>query len=126
MVYGHCQHSHVVFTHGANKQAPLNVAGQQVAINICYEDVFGEELIWCFTASRHPRQSIEYGLVWPFTGATTALADCPYAGCGNWRPMLRATNTGMTAVIEANGNIQSAASGFHARCIERAVSPIKG
>ena len=27
------------------RQAPLAVAGQAVAMNICYEDVFGEEII---------------------------------------------------------------------------------
>ena len=32
------------FSRGAAVQAPLAVAGQQVAINICYEDAFGEEI----------------------------------------------------------------------------------
>ena len=31
------------FTAGAPQQAALNVAGQRIAANICYEDVFGEE-----------------------------------------------------------------------------------
>ena len=30
---------------GDARQAPLAVAGQKVAVNICYEDVFGEEII---------------------------------------------------------------------------------
>jgi apolipoprotein N-acyltransferase len=33
------------FSRGPEKQAPLAVAGQQVAANICYEDVFGNEII---------------------------------------------------------------------------------
>jgi len=30
---------------GDARQVPLDVAGQRVAVNICYEDVFGEEII---------------------------------------------------------------------------------
>ena len=30
---------------GATHQQPLHIAGQKVAVNICYEDVFGEEII---------------------------------------------------------------------------------
>ncbi|CAN0272504.1 unnamed protein product, partial [Phaeothamnion confervicola] len=33
------------FARGAAVQKPMQVAGQSVAINICYEDAFGEELI---------------------------------------------------------------------------------
>ena len=33
------------FARGAEDQRPLAVAGQRVAVNICYEDVFGEEII---------------------------------------------------------------------------------
>lgn len=32
------------FSRGDIKQKPLNVAGQKVAVDICYEDVFGEEI----------------------------------------------------------------------------------
>jgi apolipoprotein N-acyltransferase len=33
------------FSRGGAGQQPLSVAGEQVAINICYEDAFGEEII---------------------------------------------------------------------------------
>jgi apolipoprotein N-acyltransferase len=33
------------FARGAPDQQPLAVAGQSVAVNICYEDAFGEEII---------------------------------------------------------------------------------
>ena len=32
------------FSRGRLPQPPLEVAGQRVAVNICYEDVFGEEI----------------------------------------------------------------------------------
>ena len=33
------------FSRGSIDQRPLAVAGQRVAVNICYEDAFGEEII---------------------------------------------------------------------------------
>jgi apolipoprotein N-acyltransferase len=34
------------FSRGELDQKPMNLAGQSVAVNICYEDAFGEELIY--------------------------------------------------------------------------------
>src|SRR5690606_28098602 len=33
------------FGRGAHGQAPFEIAGQRFAFNICYEDLFGEELV---------------------------------------------------------------------------------
>ena len=33
------------FSRGATTQRPMAIAGQHVAVNICYEDAFGEEII---------------------------------------------------------------------------------
>ena len=44
------------FTRGAPDQQPLDVAGQRVAVNICYEDVFGEEIIRQLPRSDAARQ----------------------------------------------------------------------
>lgn len=114
------------FTHGASKQAPLNVAGQQVAINICYEDVFGEELIGAL-----PQAGILANLsntAW--FGRSLAqpqhLQIARMRAVETGRPMLRATNTGMTAVIEANGNIQAQLPAFTQGALNATVSPYQG
>ena len=33
------------FSHGERVQQPIQAAGQKIAVNICYEDAFGEEII---------------------------------------------------------------------------------
>lgn len=93
------------FARGAPTQQPLAVAGQKVAMNICYEDVFGEEIIrqlpqatllanvsndaW-FGDSIAPRQHLQISQMRALeTGRTT----------------LRATNTGMTAIIDQRGRV---------------------
>lgn len=101
------------FARGAATQKPLAVAGQKVAINICYEDVFGEEIIrqlpeatllanvsndaW-FGDSIAPRQHLQISQM-------RALETGRY--------MLRATNTGMTAIVDEKGRIVAQAPVFH-------------
>lgn len=94
------------FSRGPEKQAPLAVAGQQVAVNICYEDVFGEEIIRAL-----PQAGILANLsntAW--FGHSLAqpqhLQIARMRAVETGRPMLRATNTGMTAVIDADGSVQ--------------------
>ena len=95
------------FSRGPEMQPPLAVAGQQVAVNICYEDVFGEEIIRAL-----PQASILANLsntAW--FGRSLAqpqhLQIARLRAVETGRPMLRATNTGMTAVIAADGSLQA-------------------
>lgn len=101
------------FNRGDSEQAPMRIAGQNVAPNICYEDVFGEEII------HSVRGDVAGG------GASLLLNVSNLAWFGDsWalrqhlqisrmrametaRPMLRSTNTGMTAAIEPNGTVRA-------------------
>ena len=100
------------FSRGAQVQKPMQVAGQKVAVNICYEDVFGEEII---------RQLPEATMLANFTndawwGDTVAsrqhLQISQMRALETGRPMLRATNTGVTAIIDARGRIVASAAEF--------------
>jgi apolipoprotein N-acyltransferase len=93
------------FSRGEPYQRPLNVAGQRVAVNICYEDAFGEEII---------RQLPEATLLANFTndawwgksaasGQHLQIAQMRSQETGRY--MLRATNTGVTAIIDERGRI---------------------
>lgn len=95
------------FSRGPESQPPLAVAGQHVAVNICYEDVFGEEIIRAL-----PQAGILANLsntAW--FGRSLAqpqhLQIARLRAVETGRPMLRATNTGMTAVIAADGSLQA-------------------
>jgi apolipoprotein N-acyltransferase len=86
-------------------QTPLNVAGQQVAANICYEDVFGEEIIRAL-----PQATLLVNVTndaW--YGHSTAAAQhnqiSQFRALEAGRMMLRATNTGVTSIIDAHGRV---------------------
>ena len=90
---------------GGERQAPLDVAGQRVAANICYEDVFGEEIIRAlpdatllvnFTNDAwygHSHAAEQHNQISQMRALETG------------RMMLRATNTGVTSIIGANGRV---------------------
>ena len=86
-------------TRGAERQPPLHLAGQKVAMNICYEDVFGEELIRSLpeaTLMLNISNLAWYGDSW---AQPQHLQIARLRALETGRPMLRATNTGMTAVV---------------------------
>ena len=93
------------FSRGSDTPSPLALGSQQVAINICYEDLFGEEII-----RQLPRATLLANLsniAW--FGDSLAphqhLQISRMRSLETGRPMLRATNTGMTAVIDARGRV---------------------
>ncbi|MEW6133834.1 MAG: apolipoprotein N-acyltransferase [Pseudomonadota bacterium] len=100
------------FARGDKDQEPFAVAGQRVAVNICYEDVFGEEII---------RALPEATLLVNVTNDAwfgESLAGWQHAQMSQMRAlesgryMLRATNTGVTAIIDEKGRVVSALPEF--------------
>ena len=88
---------------GGEHQPLLRVAGQRVAIAICYEDVFGEELIRYL-----PEASLLVNVsndAW-YGHSHAAMQHNQIAqmrALESGRMMLRATNTGVTSIIGRDG-----------------------
>lgn len=100
------------FDRGADHQLPLAVDDQLLAVDICYEDTFGEEIA-ATVASNGPDA--------PGASILANLSNLAWFG-DSWalrqhlwisrmraletaRPMVRATNTGATAAIDAQGRV---------------------
>jgi apolipoprotein N-acyltransferase len=90
---------------GGVAQPPLNVAGQKVAVNICYEDAFGEEIIRSLPEANllvnvsndawygNSHASMQHNQLSQMRALETG------------RMVLRATNTGVTSIIGRSGHI---------------------
>jgi apolipoprotein N-acyltransferase len=90
---------------GDDRQAPLNVAGQKVAVNICYEDAFGEEIIRALpqaTLLVNVTNDAWYGYSY---AAAQHNQISQMRALETGRMMLRATNTGVTSIIGADGKV---------------------
>jgi apolipoprotein N-acyltransferase len=93
------------FSRGAPEQRPLAVAGQRIAVNICYEDAYGGELI---------RQLPEATLLVNVSNVAwfgDSLAPAQHLQIARARALetgrmhLTATNTGITAAIGRDGGV---------------------
>ncbi len=92
---------------GGLPQAPLKVAGQKVAVNICYEDVFGEEIIRALpeaTLLVNVSNDAWYG---NSHAAMQHNQISQMRALETGRMMLRATNTGVTSIIGVDGNVRA-------------------
>ena len=100
------------FNRGALGQPSFEVQGQRLAPNICYEDLFGEELATRFTdAAIAPTVFVNVSNLGWF-GDTVAvdqhLAISRMRALEFQRPFVRATNTGATAILDHQGHITAA------------------
>lgn len=114
------------FTPGGHEQAPLVVAGQPAGISICFEDAFGEEV-----RKSLPQSTL---LVNVSNDAWFGGSDAPHQhlqmarmrALESGRPLLRGTNTGLTAITDHRGQLQGMAPQFEATVLRGEVQPMSG
>ena len=97
------------FNRGVLVAPSFEVKGERIAPNICYEDLFGEELAARFTdAASAPTILANISNIGWF-GETIAVEQhlniSRMRSLELQRPMLRATNTGATVVIDHQGHV---------------------
>jgi len=90
---------------GEEGVAPLLLAGQRVAVDICYEDVFGEEIARSAADSTLLANLSNTAWFGDSLAQPQHLQIARIRALETGRPILRATNTGMTAVIHPDGSV---------------------
>ena len=114
------------FSRGAAQQSAIHAAGQAIGVSICYEDAFGAEIIrqlpqasllvnvsedaW-FGNSLAPHQRLQMARMRAIESA---------------RPMLRAANTGLSAIIDARGRLLAVSPQFRPFVLVGEVQPMQG
>ncbi|HEX2530996.1 MAG TPA: apolipoprotein N-acyltransferase [Burkholderiaceae bacterium] len=122
------------FTRGATLQAPFRVKDQWVLPNICYEDLFGEEIADQLGAgyfSGTPQASMLLNMsniAWfgDSIAVPQHLQISQMRALETGRPMLRATNTGTTAVIEPSGKVSASLPTFERGVLTASVQGYQG
>lgn len=93
------------FTRGTDRPEPMTLAGRRVAFDVCYEDLFGAEII----RQVGPAEILVNVSNVAWFGDSMALPQhldiSRMRAIETARPMLRATNTGMTASIDPHGRV---------------------
>jgi apolipoprotein N-acyltransferase len=115
---------------GPVAQKPFFVKNQPVAVDICYEDIFGEEIAHTLRNQETPAGILVNSTNLAWFGNTIALDQhlqiARMRSIETGRPMLRATNTGMTAVIGADGKVISKLPTFTTGVLEARVQGMSG
>ncbi|MFZ1181130.1 MAG: apolipoprotein N-acyltransferase, partial [Herbaspirillum sp.] len=119
-------------TRGKSLQPPFQVKQQWIMPNICYEDLFGEEIAGQIRATAGQAQaSILLNLsniAW--FGHSIALPQhlqiSQMRALETGRPMLRSTNTGATAVIGPDGRLLSALQPYTRNVLTASIQGYQG
>ncbi len=113
-------------TPGPRDQGPMRLGGQRIAINICYEDLFGRVI-----RRGLPEATLLLNisnLAW--YGRSLAqpqhLQIARVRALETGRPMLRSTNTGMTAVVQPDGSVAGVLPQFERGALEMEVIGYEG
>lgn len=114
------------FSSGGTARAPIEVNGHRVGVSICFEDVFGSELA---------RESRSAGILVNATNdAWFAHSSAPYQhlqiarfrALENGRWLVRATNTGISALIGPDGRLRERSALYATELMRGEVVPRSG
>ncbi|APD13658.1 apolipoprotein N-acyltransferase [Pandoraea pulmonicola] len=118
------------FQRGTATPAGFPVRDQRVALDICYEDLFGEEIARSLRGTPEPATVLANATNLAWFGDTIALDQ--HLQIARMRtletglPMLRATNTGATAIIDAQGRVQGRLPAMTTGALTGSVQPYTG
>jgi apolipoprotein N-acyltransferase len=110
-------------------QPPMHLGGQRIAVNICYEDLFGEVIIEAWKGDVEPTIMLNMSnLAWfqDSLALPQHLQISRMRALETQHPMLRATNTGATAIIDARGRVTAALPFLTAGALTGQVQGVEG
>lgn len=113
-------------TRGARDQAPMHFGDQRVALNICYEDLFGAELIRALPAATLMLNISNLAWYGDSFAQPQHLQIARARALETGRPMLRSTNTGMTAVVQPDGRVTDVLPAFERGVLRVEVQGFQG
>ena len=114
------------FTRGTTEPQPMRLAGQRVAFNVCYEDLFGEEIIRQAGVANILVNISNVAWFADSWALPQHLDISRMRSIETGRPMLRATNTGMTASIDPHGRVLARLAPFTVGALDVAAQGTTG
>ncbi len=115
---------------GDRYQRPMELAGQQIAVNICFEDLFGAQILDAWhDPQREPTLLLNLSnLAWfdDSIALPQHLQISRMRALETARPLLRATNTGITAIIDAQGQVVAQLAPLTQATLEGSVQATSG
>ena len=114
------------FVPGRQEKPLLTLAGQRVGISICFEDVFGEEVIDALPEATLLINASNDAWFGDSIAAPQHLQIARMRSLETARYMMRSTNTGVSAIINDKGEIEDQSPQFEVHVLTGKVQPMKG
>ena len=114
------------FSRGALGQPPIRAAGVSFGVMICYEDIFGEEVIAQLPAAQVLVNVSNDAWFGKSFAAEQHLQSSQMRAIETGRPVVRSTNTGVTAAIAPDGRVTSRLPWFTHGILTTEVTPMQG
>ena len=114
------------FDRGKPDQPPLPAGGMRWGVAICYEDIFGEELIRQLPSAQAFVVVSNDAWFGESLAADQHLQSSQARALETGRWVVRATNTGASAAIDPRGRVQSRLAPFTAATLGAEVTPRDG
>lgn len=114
------------FSKGPDHQYPLRIHGLPVSIFICYESAYPNEVRDHLNRAAYIITLTDdswFGHSWASSQQEEIEA---MRAVETERPILRATNNGITSIIDSNGHIIARAPSFEATVLQGSIQPITG
>jgi apolipoprotein N-acyltransferase len=111
---------------GPVRQSPLQMPGVALAPTICYEDVFGAELRAFLPAAGLLVNVSNDAWFGDSIAPHQHLQMARFRALETGRYMLRSTNTGITAIIDAQGRVVERGKQFGVAIVSASVQPFTG
>jgi apolipoprotein N-acyltransferase len=114
------------FNRGPARQPPLAANGTSFGVAICYEDVFGDEMIDALPAAQVLLNVSNLAWFGDSLAPEQHLQESQMRALETGRWMLRATNTGATAAIDETGRVAARLANFTRATLVQSVIPRRG
>ncbi len=114
------------FTAGDADRPLLTVAGYPAGISICYEDAFGEEVIQALPEAAFLVNASNDAWFGDSLAPPQHLEIARMRALETGRYLLRATNTGISALIGPRGQVLARSPAFETHVLTGAISPMGG
>jgi len=114
------------FSSGIRRRPLLTLAGYPAGISICYEDAFGEEVIQALPEAAFLVNASNDAWFGDSLALPQHLEIARMRALETGRYLLRATNTGISAIIGIKGELQAVSPAFERHVLSGMVVPMTG
>jgi apolipoprotein N-acyltransferase len=111
------------FDHGAAVQEPFEAAGQRIAASVCYEDAYGSTQLPALRTATMLVNVTNDAWFGESSARYQHLQISRLRVMESGRPMVRAANTGVSALIESDGRLVATAKEYEADVLRGSLQP---